>query len=221
MHIYLGVEHAAKADWQDILGDPKKPANWKDETYEARKSELQAKQAEEAPEHLMAGYCPRVSIIVDKSAAVQDGGGPLKIEGCTVHDSVHTYMLTGDDHTIITALNRLVEQAKGEPVVIVGIETLDTLRQMAWSAAKDHTAVPGWMWNAGGVYDTVDIVNLYSCSGAKQSTSLSAQGFLNYWTTDAGEAVKAITAAYGLKRLTPAQEQAIQVSLTAARLGLA
>ena len=220
MRIYIGTEQAAKSNWRELLGDPKKPANWKDETYQAKKPELELKQMAEAPSSLVGGYCPRIALLVEKSPAVVDSIVILTtaMAGVQVTEGPKALLFTCDQTSVIGVLNRLTDAAKGEAITVIGINTLDILRQIAWCAKDARITPPCWLWNAGGVYDTATVVNLYSCSGAKSDTDLTPQQFMDMWTDE--DTINGMRTAMGLTNALPAQLQALTVGLIAARMGL-
>jgi len=150
MNVFIGAVQAAKSNWKDILGDPKKPGNWKQETYDQKKEELRTKQAEEAPVHLAAGYPVQMAIITD--------AGEVTV---------------GTPQDILAKLELL------NPTRIFGFNTLEILRQAAWYAA-DKITVPPWVWNVSA---EPQLINLYSCSGAKHDSDLSLQQFITYWVS--------------------------------------
>lgn len=147
--IFLGFEFKAADNWQEIIGPPKKPSNWKQETYEAKLPELQAKQAETAATHVAAGDAHRVCI-----ATVGSGKTPIVSQ---VTDGVGL-------------MKWLVDEKIGEETDadVFGFELLDSLRLCGWSAASQGVVPPGWIWNSQfAPAEPVNLINLYSCSGAK------------------------------------------------------
>ena len=137
MNIFLGFECSPKADWKEILGDPKKPANWKAETYESKKEELRTKQAETAAQNLMAGQVSQACVFLPEKAV------------CDVLPGVE----------LLSYLKNITEGA------VFGFNVLDRLRLCGWSA-QAGTKMPYWIWNTGAP-SSVLLVNLYSVSGAK------------------------------------------------------
>jgi len=136
------------------MGDPKKPGNWKQETYEEKLPELRAKQLEGASQHLIGGG-------VSRSAVAEVIKGKVIIQGG----------LTGSQ--LLEAL------ADVEEAEIFSLETLDSLRLCGWERAAPS---PSWIWNSG-LPSKVTLVNLYSCSGAKTS-GIAISAMLDYWVPD-------------------------------------
>ena len=169
MNIFLGFEYSTKQGWEDIMGPPKKPSNWKDETYEKKLPELRAKQAAGAAEHLMAGRVSHACILK------WEGGSTLDVNE-----------VSGDG--LVAWLLENVGAVKTAPTTIFGFELLRSLRLCGWQVAAGHkpeddsVRVPYWIWNAG-VDSNVTLVNLYSASGAK-SDGLSLADTISHWIPD-------------------------------------
>lgn len=162
-NVFVGFEYSLKSNWQEILGDPKKPGNWGQEAYEKKLPEMRAKQAAGASRSLAAGQISRACII----------------EHCVSGPKVIKSGIVGAE--VLEALYQIVgTSASATEMVVFGLETLDSLRICGWNAAPEHSA--DFAWNSG--LDTnVDLVNLYSCSGAK-GASMSIEDMLKYWVPD-------------------------------------
>lgn len=203
MNVYMGVEQMVKNNWQQILGDPPKPGNWKDDTYQNKLPELRLKQMAEAPQHVAAGYCSRIAVIIPRTATLSvqarekvttRADGWLQFVG-----QVHDFLLCIDD----------IVNINPRPITIIGINTNDVLAQIGWSALDAGIPAPAWLWNTDQrAGNGISIVNLYSCSGAKHGTDMSVQAFLDYWTKNDK-----------LLDGSLAEMQAERVLLTAARMG--
>lgn len=158
INVYLGALQQPKPDWKDILGDPKKPANWKDDTYQQKKAELQMKQMEGAAQHLAAGMPFEVCFLMEVDESLK--------------------VIKGNSRAVLDALTAMINTSSGTLCQIIGIETLALLRQMAWTAAADGKGVPSWIWNTS---DVPKVINLYSSSGAKNDTDMPVESFIDYW----------------------------------------
>ena len=204
-NLYIGGIQRAKENWSQILGEPKKPGNWKEETYQQKKAELQEKQAKEAPRHLAAGYPSTLSVVDDKQQ-----------------------FFTGHADAVLLHINNQVlidKDTYGEHscVNIIGIDTLDLLRQAAWSFSS-NTEIPIWIWNASGNYNRyVHIINLHTCSGASGDSAISVRDFITYWLHEdrvmAGHSVQVDIPAYDIPDHTVAANDAAVVYRIAKRMG--
>lgn len=157
--IFLGFEYSPKPDWQELMPPPKKPSNWKQETYEDKLPELREKQKETAAQHLMAGSVNRACAIMQ----VEDSQVVKLADG-----------VTGRELTKILA--KEVHSGEADVYHIFGFETLESLRLCAWDPLSCR---PAWIWNTG-IRTPVTLINLYSCSGAKQA-GISLTEMLDYW----------------------------------------
>lgn len=62
LHVALGFEFEPSHNWESIIPEPKKPSNWKQETFDAKKSELRSNQAAEASETPVAGKVSSLAV---------------------------------------------------------------------------------------------------------------------------------------------------------------
>ena len=162
MNIFIGCEHSAKLDWEKHIGQPKKNANWKQETYEAKLPELIAKQEAKAPEHLAAGCVSQAAVLTQDGKAISY----CAYNGLQLLDALQSVGNNGATYTVY------------------GFDVLAALRQCGWYAHNAATSVraPSWVWNAIP-NNNVNIVNLFSCSGAK-NTDISLEQMIEYWVPD-------------------------------------
>jgi hypothetical protein len=182
--LILAFEQAARKDWQEHTEPPKKPSNWKQETYEAKLPELWVKKEEGAAQDLAAGEITKVAVRVhvpvqrdDDQLQLFEGGYPF-VRWAVNDNSVGT----SDD----------------VDTWLIGINLLDSLRQCGWDSAQARAAgntppssigagdVLGtnrserWLWNLPSFLGTVTLFDPYSLSGAK-SAGISIERWLGEW----------------------------------------
>lgn len=208
MNVFMGFEFEARPEWRTIMGDPKKPANWKDDTYKSKIEELRLKQAEDASTHLAAGVVSRACAIVDNNTIITGTGVEVLSELC---DGTH----------------RLGVEP-GHYYNVFGFETLDALRQLGWCLLAAGRRAPHWLWNSGlDFINWVTLVNLYTCSGARDIMSVD-QMIAHWLQPDANKRTAAIIqrlrGSSGLKPedgvITPAENMAAAALIIATHMGL-
>jgi hypothetical protein len=118
---YIGFEAGVKDNALDILGEPPKPGNYKQETYEAKLPELRAKRLSTAHNDLRAGDIKAMALISPEDPAA--------------------HMVTFDE------LRALV---KGADAYIVGFSPKFRLQQAAW-ARPEHAPSWVWFEGHEGV----------------------------------------------------------------------
>jgi hypothetical protein len=126
---FISVSVELRPDWVTLVPAPEKPASWKQETYEAKLDELRQKQLANLSEHFAAARI--VSVFIARNDNSDD------VETMTPNTFVNTI---------------------GSSIGIYGVDTLDTLRHIAWTVMKDHpdTQLPiWWKWSSADakVYD--------------------------------------------------------------------
>ena len=91
MEVHIGLEIAASPDAIDILGEPAKPGNWKQETYEEKLEELRQKKLETAHNDLRTGLITGAAMTVHKDGKTSTiDVDPVNLSGilreCLKHD---------------------------------------------------------------------------------------------------------------------------------------
>lgn len=128
-------------------------------------------------------------------------------------------MFTGTDRQVLPFLQELNGICRGEHMSIFGINTLEVLRRIAWTVAADYKGgTPTWVWNAGTPYDTVSLINIYSCSGAKTDGGMTVEQFVNYWVPDTRVVCKGMADAFKVD-IAPAALEAGIVRTIASLMG--
>ena len=136
MNIYVGFDHTIVDNWHEVVPPPKKPSNWKQETYEAKLDELRLKQMDGLPTHLAAGKITKV------------------------------YIDTGKEQIEMAIVDFMGYLLRISCATVIGLEhTLHELRQCAWTAAAIVPAIPTWVWNSKLKPD-MEALSLMTISGA-------------------------------------------------------
>lgn len=115
LHAALGFELEANTNWESIIPPPKKPSNWKQETFDAKLAELRASQEKDAAETVVAGRVRRLAV---------------RFFYTEITDTVKRYMTAislPDDRNIIATKAIIIDP---KPEVLV-------------QAIREHNSVPG------------------------------------------------------------------------------
>jgi hypothetical protein len=149
INLFVGFEYAIKRDGSQWLGEVRKPANWKQETFEAKRAEMEAKRLSEAHMHLAAGMVTNIASF--------DGG----------------------DLVAVHSPKQFIDTLKAStPVTIYGFNVHTAIKLLAWQCHGDE--IPGWLWGPYENSSKLNIVDLYSLSGAR-GEGMSMPDTIRYW----------------------------------------
>lgn len=136
----IGLASELRNDWKNIVGDPKKPANWKDETFAAKLEELREKQADTAIERLDAAVISDIAILSEA--------------GMSYHKP-KTFIKCLDDNFL-----------KGS--ILYGFDVTFGLRHIAWTVEGNVPAWM-WEPNAAGFAGVYNLYSLCGAKGENLS----------------------------------------------------
>lgn len=184
LHVALGFEVVPAKNWRAIMPPPRKPANWKEETFQAKLPELMAAQETDAPHYPLTGRVSKLwaCIVGDKVEAAEVGATPTGL--------VAWCMKAGG-----------ITEVTSESVVFYGVGLRRQLRKLAMQSPRDTNAARLLIDGR----DSPTKVDLFSYCGVRDLFE-SAQALartalaLDYRVGAQGEAeaVAAVAGCYGL-----------------------
>lgn len=123
LHVALGFEVVPAKNWRAIMPPPRKPANWKEETFQAKLPELTAAQETDATYYPLTGRVNKVwaCAIGGKVEAVEAGASPTGL--------LAWCMKTGG-----------ITEVTSESVVFYGVGLRRQLRKLAMQSPRDMNA---------------------------------------------------------------------------------
>ena len=189
LHVALGFEVVPARQWRKIMPPPRKPANWKDETFQAKLPELMAAQETDAPYYPLTACVQAIwACPLGETKAEKIGGSPLALV---------TWLTNTGGLLEITSKN----------TVLYGVSLRRQLRKLAMQSPGD--------FNAGRLLvdcpESPTKIDLISYCGVRdlfdsaQALANAALGTVKYEENNAqAEAVAAAAVAYdyGLHEFT-------------------
>ena len=135
--MFLGVTRALKPDAENLLPEPKKPANWKEDTWRAKRQEGINKALQKAMHWPVTGYVQELTLI--------DWNGKVLLDmGCTAGDtamaSAHFCHLLGVNREILPRL--VPSPAEYLPVRWFGFDIRTSLAMIAMEVMKYNSMQP-------------------------------------------------------------------------------
>ena len=122
LHVALGFEVVPAEQWRKIMPPPRKPANWKDETFQAKLPELMAAQETDAPYYPLTACVKSIwACPLGETKAAQIGGSPIALV---------TWLMKTGGHAEITVEN----------TVLYGAGLRRQLRKLAMQSPGDFNA---------------------------------------------------------------------------------
>lgn len=118
---YVGFDLVARSNAIDILGDPKKPANWKEETFLAKLPELRVKRLADAAYDYRAGIVSRVALIE-----------PAEAPNASLAPITHSHLTPMEFiNRVKTAIASLAETESGT-LTLIGFDTMTRFKHILW-----------------------------------------------------------------------------------------